>query len=61
VSEYTIADGVLYASADFYSGGSWNRKIEISALNVAETVASNRARGMEFRLPGAANEVIVRP
>jgi hypothetical protein len=61
VSSYTIADGVLYASGDFYSSGSWNRKIELAALNLSETVASNRSRGVQFRLPSAPNEVIVRP
>ena len=61
VSNYTISDGVLYASADDYTAGSWNRKIELSSLNLAETVKSNQARGVTFHLPSAPNEVIVGP
>ena len=60
-SEYTIADGVLYARADYYTTGSWNRKIELSSLNLPETVKSNQSRGLTFQLPTSPNEVIVRP
>jgi hypothetical protein len=59
--EYTIADGVLYASSDPYVTGSWNRKIVLAALNLPETIESNRSRGVRFQLPSAPNEVIVRP
>jgi hypothetical protein len=60
-SEYTIADGVLYTRADYYTEGSWNRKIELSALNLPETVKLNQSRGIRFQLPSSPNEVIVRP
>jgi hypothetical protein len=61
VSEYTIADGVLYTRSDYYTTGSWNRKIALSSLNLLETTKSNQARGLRFRLPSASNEVIVGP
>jgi hypothetical protein len=61
VSEYVIADGILYARADYYTDGSWNRKIALAALNLPETVEINRSRGDRFQLPTAPNEVIVRP
>lgn len=61
VSDYTIADGILYARGDYYRDGYWNKKIELSTLNLPETVATNRSRGMRFQLPTAPNEVIVRP
>jgi hypothetical protein len=60
-AEYTIADGVLYTHADFYTTGSWNKKIELSALNLPETIQSNQSRGVRFQLPSYRNEVIVRP
>jgi len=61
-SDYTIADGILYTSGDPYNtGGSWNRKIELSSLNLPETITSNKSRGVRFQLPTAPNEVIVRP
>ncbi len=61
VSEYTIADGNLYPHGDYYTSGSWNKKIELSALNLSETITTNQSRGIKFQLPSAPNEVIVRP
>lgn len=61
VSGYTIANGVLYAKVDYYSAGAWNRTIQLSALNLPQTIESNQARGIPFRLPGAPNEVMVGP
>jgi hypothetical protein len=61
VSDYTIADGILYAHSDYFTTGSWNRKIELSALNLSETVKSNHSQGIRFQLPSAPNEVIVGP
>jgi hypothetical protein len=61
VSDYTITDGILYAHGDYYGDGASNKKVELSALNLSETVASNRSRGVAFRLPRAAIEVIVGP
>jgi hypothetical protein len=60
-SAYTIADGYLYASGDYYNSGSWNRKIDLTTLNLPETVKQNEVRGISFRLPAAPNEVIVGP
>jgi hypothetical protein len=61
VSDYTIANGVLYTSDGPYTGASWNRKVELSSLDLAETVKSNKSRGIRFQLPSTPNEVIVRP
>ena len=59
VSDYTIADGFLYASSDYYRSGSWNQQIDLASLDLDETVSSNRSRGLTFRLPSAPNIVIV--
>ena len=61
LSEYTIADGVLYTRSDYYTNGYWNRKIELSSLNLPETIKSNQSRGVRFQLPSAPNEVTVGP
>jgi hypothetical protein len=61
VSEYTIAGGTLYSRSNYYADGSWTKKIELASLNLPETVTSNHARGVPFRLPAASNEVIVGP
>ena len=61
VSNYTIVDGFLYASTSYYTAGAWIRKVELSSLDLPETIASNQSHGVQFRLPSAANEVIVGP
>jgi hypothetical protein len=61
VSEYTIAGGVLYSRSNYYTDGSWTRKIDLSSLNLPETIASNQSRGVPFQLPNSPNEVIVGP
>ncbi len=60
-SDYTIANGVLYTRGDFYANGSWTRKIELSSLDLPETLKSNESRGVPFQLPSFPNEIIVRP
>ncbi len=60
VRDYTIADGSLYARGDYYRDGYWNKKIEISALNVPGTVQANSDRNVKFVLPSSPNEVIAR-
>ena len=61
VSNYTIIGGVLYASADYANAGAWVRKVDLTALNLPETIDSNQSRGVPFRIPQASNEVIVGP
>ena len=61
VRDYTIADGILYARGDFYTDGYWNKKIALSALNLAQTLQTNSARNVKFILPSSPNEVITRP
>jgi len=61
VTAYTIADSVLYAQGNYYTDGSWNRKIDLSSLNLPETIEASRTRGVHFRLPTAPNEVVTRP
>jgi hypothetical protein len=61
VRDYTIADGVLYARGDYYTDGYWTKKIELSTLNVAQTLEANTTRSVKFILPSSPNEVITRP
>jgi hypothetical protein len=61
VRDYTIADGVLYARGDYYTDGYWNKRIELSTLNVAQTLQANSTRSVKFMLPSSPNEVITRP
>src|ERR1700678_920477 len=61
VRDYTIADGFLYARGDYYTDGYWNKKIDLSSLNLTETVQENAGRDVKFVLPSSPNEVVTRP
>jgi len=61
VGDYTIADGFLYARGDYYTDGYWNRKIDLSTLNLNQTLQANADRSVKFVLPSSSNEVITRP
>jgi hypothetical protein len=59
VREYSIADGVLYARSDYYAVGYWNKKIELAALDLPQTVKANQERGVKFVLPDSPNNVVM--
>jgi hypothetical protein len=61
VSDYTIANGILYTRANLYTDGTWTKKIDLAALNLPETLKQNQSPTAQFRLPAAPNEVITRP
>jgi hypothetical protein len=61
VSEYTIMSGTIYSKADYWTTGSWTRKIQIADLDVPATLKLNQERGLKFVLPSSSNEVVTRP
>jgi hypothetical protein len=61
VSSYTIMSGTIYSKADYWSSGSWTRKIQIAGLDVPATLKLNQERGLKFVLPAGPNEVVMRP
>lgn len=61
VSDYTIMSGMIYSKADYWTTGSWTRKIQIADLDVPATLRLNQERGVKFVLPSSPNEVVVRP
>ena len=61
VSEYTIMSGTIYSKADYWTTGSWTRKIQIADLDMPATLRLNQERGLKFVLPASPNEVVVRP
>lgn len=61
VSEYTIMNGTIYSKADYWTTGSWTRKIQIADLDVPATLKLNQKRGVKFALPTSPNEVVIRP
>ena len=60
-SDYIIASGIIYSRGDFWTSGSWTRKIPIAQLDVPATLRANAETGVPFRLPTAPNEIITRP
>jgi len=61
IRKYVIAGNTLVTSADYWSTGSWTRKIAIADLNIPETLQVNRERGTGFSLPSRSGEVMMRP
>lgn len=61
LSSYTIMSGMIYSKTDYWSSGSWSRKIQIADLDVAATLNRNQERGLRFLLPSSPNEVVMRP
>jgi hypothetical protein len=61
VSEYTIMNGTIYSKADYWTTGSWTRKIQIADLDVPATLKLNQEHGLKFVLPASSNEVVTRP
>jgi hypothetical protein len=60
-AKYTIVGGIIYLKADYWTTGSWTRKIRVTDLDVPATLKANIERGAKFSLPSRSSEVILRP
>jgi hypothetical protein len=58
VSDYAIADGVIYVRGNDWQNGHWTKRIPLSALDPPATLQANQQRGVKFLLPSAPNVVI---
>jgi hypothetical protein len=61
VSDYVIAQGILYARNDYLLNGSALRNIQLSALDLSATLKANHDSNVNFMLPAGPNEVVTRP
>src|SRR5579863_1552351 len=61
VRGYTIMGAIIYASANYWSTGSWTKQVPIAQLDVPATLKLNQERGGKFSLPSGPNEVVMRP
>ena len=61
VDQYTIMDGTIFVSGDYWTDGYWQKKIQISSLNLPATIKANQQHGVKFVLPTSPNEVVTRP
>jgi hypothetical protein len=60
VERYMIQGNVLYTNADYWSTGSWTRKISFAELDIPASMKLNKERGTKFNLPSGPSEVVVR-
>jgi hypothetical protein len=58
VSDYAIANGMIYVQGKYWQTGQAAEPIALSALDPVATIAANRQRGVTFMLPSASNVVI---
>ena len=61
VSSYTIMGAVMYTNTNYWTDGSWTKKIQIAALDVPATLKLNQERGVKFDLPSGPHEIVIRP
>jgi hypothetical protein len=59
IGKYMILGATIYSGADYWSSGSWTRKIPIGELDVPATLKLNQERGTKFSLPSGPSEVII--
>jgi hypothetical protein len=60
VDKYMIQGDALYTSADYWTTGSWTKKIPLAELDLPASLKLNKERGAKFNLPSAPNEVVIR-
>jgi hypothetical protein len=61
IGKYVIIGATISASANYWSSGSWTRKVQIVELDVPATLKLNQERGAKFSLPSGPSEVVIRP
>jgi len=61
IGRYLINGGTIYASANYWTSGSWTRKVPIAQLDVPATLKLNQERNTRFSLPSGPTEVMIRP
>jgi hypothetical protein len=60
VGKYMIQGDMLFTNADYWTTGSWTRKIPLAELNLPASLKLNNERGSKFNLPSGPNEVVIR-
>jgi hypothetical protein len=60
VAKYMIQGETLFTNADYWSTGSWTRKIPLSDVDIPASLKLNKERGTKFNLPSGPNEIVIR-
>ena len=55
-----IKGDVIFTDTNYWSTGSWTKKVPVAELDVPATRKLNEERGGKFSLPSGPNEVIIR-
>ncbi len=58
ITDYAIADGVIYIRGNYWKNGYWTKRIPLAALDPSATMQANQQRGVKFLLPSAPHVVI---
>jgi hypothetical protein len=61
IGQYTIMGTTINIRTDYWSSGSWTRKVQLAELDVPATLKLNQERGANFRLPSGPEEVMIGP
>ncbi len=61
VKRYMIKGDIIFTSANYWSTGSWTRKVPVAELDVPATLKLNQERGGKLTLPAGPNEIVIRP
>lgn len=61
IGKYMIVGSTIFTRSDFWTSGSWTRKVEVAELDIPATLKLNQERGAKFTLPSGPNEVMIRP
>jgi len=59
-AKYMIQGDVLFTNADYWSSGSWTRKIPLAEVDIPASLKLNKDRGTKFNLASGPNEVVIR-
>jgi hypothetical protein len=60
VERYMIKGDVIFTDANYWSTGSWTKRVPIAQLDLPATQKANEQRGGKFSLPSGPNEVMIR-
>jgi hypothetical protein len=60
MAKYMIQGDMLFTNADYWSTGSWTRKIPLTEVDIPASLKLNKDRGTKFNLPSGPNEVVIR-
>ena len=60
VERYMIQGNVIFTGANYWSTGSWTKKVPIAELDIPATIKLNEERGVKFALPSGPNQVMIR-